>query len=223
MRDKRGSEMLQGRILVLTLLVVQTAAAAPPAARWAFDSHPQEGLPPGFQAGRTGEGRPGKWLVRRESDAPSPPNVLAQVDDDDTNFRFPIAVASSPELRDLRLSVKCKMLSGKVDRAAGLVFRYTDDRNYYITRANVLEGNIRLYYVKNGNRKQLASFEGNVSGNAWHDYSVEAVGSRIRVYWDGKQVLEHADETFSKPGKSGVWTKADSVTVFDDLVVEPLE
>ena len=125
-------------------------------------------------------------------------------------------------LENLRVSVKCKPVSGKVDQACGLVFRYRDANNYYITRANALEGNIRLYFVRDGKRKQIGSFNAPVTRNTWHDYRVEANGSRISVYWDGKQVLSVDDSTFPGAGTIGLWTKADSVSYFDDLVVTPL-
>src|SRR5207244_3681390 len=83
--------------------------------------------------------------------------VLAQVDTDDTGDRFPVAVADAPVLRDVRLEVRCKPVSGKVDQACGLVFRYRDENNYYLTRANALEDNVRLYHVVNGRPRQLAA------------------------------------------------------------------
>lgn len=188
---------------------------------FAFDSATGAEPPPGFSFARTGGGAMGRWVVRSEKDAPSPPNVLAQLDPDSTDSRFPVAVASGVSIRDLRLSARCKPVSGKVDQACGLVFRYRDAGNYYVTRANALEGNIRLYYVKDGERHQLASHNGSVTANAWHEYAVEARGDHFQVYWDGRQVLDHHDATFPDAGLVGVWTKADSVTYFDDLVVGP--
>jgi len=198
--------------------------AAPPDAgiRWTFDADPAGALPNGFESARTGKGAVGRWEVTRADDAPSAPNVLAQLDADTTDYRFPIALATSPSLRDLRLSVRCKPVSGKVDQACGLVFRYRDADNYYVTRANALEGNIRLYYVEKGQRKQIASHRGEVT-RAWHDYAVEVRGDHIQVFWDGAKVIDHHDATFADAGRVGVWTKADSVTYFDDLAAEPLD
>jgi hypothetical protein len=190
--------------------------------KWDFDSDTPGKAPAGFSFGRTGKGAPGRWVVQAEKGAPSGKQVLAQVDRDDTDFRFPIAVATGSSYRDLHLSVKCKMVSGRVDQACGLVFRYRDENNYYITRANALEDNIRLYSVKDGKRKQLASYRGKVTANAWHDYAVVAQGKKITVIWDGKQVLSVEDATLAEAGKVGVWTKADSVTYFDDLGASPL-
>lgn len=191
--------------------------------RIGFDTDTLDAAPSGFAFERSGKGALGRWVVRAEGDAPSPPNVLAQLDNDDTDFRFPVAVLEGVSLQDVHISARCKAISGKVDQACGIVFRYRDANNYYITRANALEGNIRLYYVKDGERHQLASSSGEVKVNAWHAYTVDARGDHIQVHWDGKQVLDHHDGTFSEAGRVGLWTKADSVAYFDDLVVGPSE
>ncbi len=164
----------------------------------------------------------GQWILKAESDAPSGRQVLAQVDEDATDFRFPLAVADAPSLADLRLSVKCKPVSGAVDQACGLVFRYQDEHTYYLARANALEHNVRLYRVVNGRRQQFADWSGAVARGVWHELRVEARGDRFIVFWDGQQIMNAADTTFGKAGKVGVWTKADSVTYFDDLTLDPL-
>lgn len=184
---------------------------------WNFDSDAINAVPSGFTFGRTGDGRHGRWIVLAEKDAPSGPNVLAQVDTDNTDYRFPIAVANEPSLSDLRLSARCKPVSGRVDQACGLVFRYQDENNYYVTRANALEGNVRLYYVKDGRRHQIASWNGKTAAGEWHEIRVDARGDHLEVYWDGKKAIDIHDSTFHDAGKIGVWTKADSVTYFDDL------
>ncbi len=189
---------------------------------WSFDDGSAGDAPSGFSFGRTGSGALGRWVIRPEADAPSPPNVLAQLDTDDTDHRFPVAIADAPWLGDVRLSVRCKSVSGRVDQACGLVFRYRDENNYLITRANPLESNIRLYYVKDGSRRQIASWSGKVNSGAWHEYVVEARGDHLLVFWDGTKVLDHRDSTFMGAGRVGLWTKADSITYFDDLSVAPL-
>ncbi|MBI5746273.1 MAG: hypothetical protein HZA13_04655 [Nitrospirae bacterium] len=189
---------------------------------WSFDSDAINAAPSGFEFKRTGKGSPGRWIVLAEKDAPSSPNVLAQVDTDNTDNRFPIAVANEPSLSDLRLSARCKPVSGRVDQACGLVFRYQDENNYYVTRANALEGNVRLYYVKDGRRHQIASWDGKVTKGIWHEIRIEARGDHLEIYWDGKKIIDAHDTTFRDAGKIGVWTKADSVTYFDDLSLEPL-
>lgn len=198
-----------------------TAAGGTPQV-WSFESDRTGGAPRAFSFGRTRSGAPGRWIVQAEPDAPSGANVLAQLSADGTDSRFPIAVADAPPLRDVRVSVQCKPISGVVDQACGLVFRYRDENNYYLTRANALEDNVRLYRVKNGNRSQFDGWSGPVTSKAWHELRVDARGDHLEVYWEGKKIIDGRDSTFPEAGKVGVWTKADSVTYFDDLSETPL-
>ena len=195
--------------------------AGPSSKTWSFDSDKADGPPAGFMFGRTGSGPEGRWLVRADKGAPSGGNVLAQIDTDDTDYRFPVAVVKETSFRNLSLLVRCKAVSGKVDQACGLVFRYKDRDNYYLTRSNALENNVRLYYVKDGKRKQFAGWNGTVTHGAWHELRVEADGDHFQVHWDGKKVIDAHDATFAEAGMVGVWTKADSVTYFDGLTVTP--
>jgi len=208
----------------LTSLSFAASAHAEPAkpTTWSFDSDKADAPAAGFSSARTGEGADGKWIVKRVPDAPSGGQVLAQTDADGTDYRFPVAVADGPSLKDVRLSVKCKPVSGKVDQACGLVFRYQDADNYYVTRANALEGNVRLYHVVKGRRVQFAGAGANVKSGAWHELRVDAKGDRFQVSLDGNQLLDAKDGTFGDAGKVGVWTKADSITYFDDLTAVPL-
>lgn len=108
------------------------------------------GQPPaGFSFALTGSGRPGVWIVARDVKAPDRFNVLAQTDADPTGYRFPVAVFDDITAKDLELSVRFKPVSGRGDQAAGLVWRYGDKDNYYIVRANALEGNVVLYKIEN--------------------------------------------------------------------------
>jgi hypothetical protein len=151
--------------------------------------------------------------------APSKPNVVAQTSTDKTDYRFPLLIADEGSFRDLDISVKFKAVGGSVDQAGGLVFRLKDANNYYIVRANALEDNYRLYHVVNGRRVQFAGANFKVSSGAWHELRVEAVGNKFVCYYDGVKKIEANDETFKDAGKVGLWTKADSVTYFDDLKV----
>lgn len=190
---------------------------------WDFQADTLNAPPPGFGFGRTGQGRDGKWVVLSDPTAPSGDHVLAQTDGDDTDYRFPVAFADAPELKDLRLEVRCKPVGGKVDQACGLVFRFEDPENYYVARANALEDNVNLYDVVQGRRREIKGWRGKVTANQWHALAIEARGDRLQVFWDGKAIIDAQDGTFRDPGKVGVWTKADSITYFDDLTVKPLD
>ena len=198
-------------------------ATTPGTLAYSFDRDREGAAPVDFVFARTGGGRPGRWLIQAETGARSGRNVLAQLDSDSTNFRFPLAVTAATQPADVRVSVSCRLISGKVDQACGLVVRYRDENNYLITRANALEDNVRLYTVKDGKRNELASHDIEVSLNVWHDYRFEARGDQLRVWWDDRLVLEHRDTTFVHAGSAGMWTKADSVTYFDDFRVDPLQ
>ncbi len=211
--------------LPLVALAQRTAPAEgrePGTTSWSFDKDKPDRPPGGFTFTRTGKGAQGRWVVLRQEDAPSGGQVLAQLDADATSYRFPIAVADAPRLRDLRLSVKCKPVSGKEDQACGLVFREQDENNYYITRANALENNVSLYTVKDGKRKIFGNWRGKVTGGTWHELGVEAKGDHIVVSFDGQKVIDRHSKVFADAGRVGLWTKADSVTYFDDLRVTPI-
>ena len=189
---------------------------------WDFQADKIGAAPAGFSFGRTGQGSQGTWVVKVDPSAPAGDHVLAQVDADGTDDHFPVAVADAPVLKDARVEVRCKQVSGRVDQACGLVVRYRDADNYYIARANALEDNVRLYRVVGGRRQQLASFGGKVASGVWHTLALEARGDKLKVFWEGKPILEETDHTFTEAGKVGVWTKADSVTHFSALTVTPL-
>ena len=184
-----------------------------------FDSDTPGQLPSKFHTARTGSGAESKWAVMGDPTAPSKPNVVAQTSTDQTDYRFPLLIADEGSFQDLDLSVRFKAVSGSVDRAAGLVFRLKDANNYYVVRANALENNYRLYHVVNGRRRQFAGANFKVTSGDWHELRVEAAGNKITCYYDGNKKIEATDDTFKDAGKVGLWTKADSVTYFDDLKV----
>jgi hypothetical protein len=184
-----------------------------------FDGDAVGNLPAKFHDALTGQGAKGQWVVKADPSAPSQPNVLAQTSTDKTDYRFPLAIADDGSFQNLEMSVKFKAVSGEVDRAAGMVFRLKDANNYYIVRANALENNYRLYHVVSGRRVQFAGSNFKVASGEWHELRVECVGNHIICYYDGEKKIDATDETFKEAGKVGLWTKADSVTYFDDLRV----
>ncbi len=185
-------------------------------------------LPAGFSCDRTGSGRPGNWQVVRDDRDGQQRNVLAQLDADAVDSRFPVCVRTDIKARDVDLSVAFKPVSGLGDQAAGLVWRYVDASNYYIVRANALEDNVVLYKVQKGRRVDLPLLgKGKTYGakapvprNQWSNLRVAAVGNRFTVHLNGVELYSVEDTTFPAAGGVGVWTKADSVTHFSDLKVE---
>jgi hypothetical protein len=177
-----------------------------------FDSDAVDSLPAGWTCGVTGRGSP-RWAVTADPDAPSQPNVLLQ----SGNGTFPWCVKTAAVLAHGFVEVKFKAISGREDQAGGLVWRWQDGDHYYVARANALENNVSLYYTESGSRKTIKYVKAPVSAGSWHRLKVEFSGTRIAVSLDGKRYIELDDRHIAAAGAVGVWTKADSVTAFDDF------
>src|SRR5918995_346258 len=181
------------------------------------------GQPPkGFVFGHTKKvGTPGRWAVQQDASG----KYLAQLDADRTRNRFPVAVVSDVSAADADLSVRFRPVSGRVDQAAGLVWRFQNEDNYYIVRANALENNVVLYKVEGGKRTDLPlkgegrtyGKKAHVPAGEWSTLRVVATGRLFEVFLNEQKLFEAEDEIFKEAGKVGLWTKADSVTYFDDL------
>jgi hypothetical protein len=178
------------------------------------------GLPDGWISGVTGQGV-AKWEVVADRSAASAPNVLRQSGE----ATFCWAVSTKDELKDGFAEVKIRPIGGKEDQAGGIVWRFKDANNYYVVRANALEGNVVLYKTVNGKRSSLQvkgrmfgyGIDTDVPKGKWSVLRVEFVGNLFTVFYAGKKLFEVEDDTFRDEGAVGVWTKADSVTLFDDF------
>lgn len=177
-----------------------------------FDSTGTAALPAGWKTGVTGQGTI-RWAVNADSSAPSPPNVLTQTG----HGTFPWAVIEDVAITDGFVEVKFKAISGKEDQAGGVVWRWKDGNNYYVARANALENNVSLYYTVNGRRNTIRYVNAPVPLNRWHTLRVEFAGATIRVSLNGKTYIDEKDSHIAGAGAVGLWTKADSVTAFDDF------
>ncbi len=217
------------RLCAFCFLIV-TASSSAQNTTIDFNSDRAGQPPSGFSTALTGRGQPGKWVVMKDDASPDRGNVLAQINADPTDYRFPVCVYDGLTAKDADISVIFKPVSGRVDQGAGIVWRYMDKNNYYVVRANALEGNVVLYKVQNGKRSDLPlkgagrtyGMKEKVPSGQWGILRVVAKGSLFEVYHEGRKLYEVEDDTFRTPGKVGVWTKADSVIYFDDLQVKVL-
>ncbi len=212
---------------VLSFALMATAIVSSQTTTIDFNNDKVGEAPSGFTTALTGRGRPGKWVVMKDPASPNQGNVLAQTDADTTGYRFPVCVYDGLSAKDVDITVKFKPVSGKGDQGAGIVWRYQNKDDYYLVRANALEGNVVLYKVENGKRTDLPlvrkgrtyGMKENVPSGEWGTLRVVAKGNHFVVFHNGKKLYEVSDETFKEAGKVGVWTKADSVIYFDDLMV----
>jgi hypothetical protein len=197
-----------------TCIAVATvfAASAACAETINFDGEGAGTLPQAWQQGVTGKGTP-QWSVKPDPSAPSRPNVLRQ----SGSGTFPWCVLRASSIENGFVEVRFKPISGREDQAGGVVWRWKDGDNYYVARANALENNVSLYHTSNGRRNTIKYVDAPVARNAWHTLRAEFSGSRIKVVLNGKTYIEIEDTHITGAGAVGLWTKADSVTAFDDF------
>jgi len=200
------------KTLATIVLMSVALAVAARAQTVNFDNAAAGTAPTGWTATKTGSGD-AKWTVEKDDTAPSKPNVLKQ----SGVATYPVCFKNDTSLKDGFVEVKFKPVSGKEDQAGGVAWRLKDADNYYIARANALEGNVTIYDTVNGRRTERKRTNMKVATNQWHTLRVDFQGSHFTVTFDGKKAIEWDDQTFKDAGKVGVWTKADSVTLFDDF------
>jgi len=179
--------------------------------------------PQGWTVTMTGQGMP-KWTVEEDASAPSKSKIVKQ----SGRATYPLLLKNGTSVKDGFVEIQFKAISGSEDRAAGIVWRAKDANNYYVVRANALEDNVVLYKTVDGKRSSLdiVGRKGGygvkvpVPAGRWHALRVEFAGSRFKVVFNGQPLFEVDDRTFSEAGQVGLWTKADSVTVFDNFSYE---
>lgn len=187
---------------------------------WTFDNDPPETLPSGFQVGTLFDGRTaGEWKVIETVQAKSQPRVLGQLMGKGAEHAYKTVLMRGTQASNLELQVSLLPIEGKADMGGGLIWRATDDRNYYLTRANPLEQNIRIYRVVKGVRHMLKNFDHVIDVRQWHTLRVITKGCQVQVFFDDKPVFDLCDQTFTA-GRVGLWTKSDAVTYFDDLKLQ---
>lgn len=195
-----------------TILLTAALAVSASAETVNFDAAKTGEAPAGWTCTKTGSGAP-KWAVFADDTAPTKPNVLKQSGE----AAYPVAFKNDTSLKDGFVEVKFKPVSGQEDQAGGVVWRAQDADNYYIARANALEGNVRIYHFVKGRRTQFKGVNVPVASGQWHTLRVSFSGNQFTVLFNAKELFTAEDGTISDAGKVGVWTKADSVTLFDDF------
>ena len=177
--------------------------------------------PVGFQFARTGQGDLGRWIVVSDETAFAG-RAIEQSSTDRTDYRFPLAIVDSVVAKNVDVSLRFKPVAGHVDQAGGIAVRVIDGDNYYVVRGNALEDNVRFYRVVKGRRQQIDGVNTKVTSGEWHSLGLKAHGDRFTIEFDGKTLFTTSDTTFAGAGKVALWTKADSVTRFDQIAIDVL-
>ena len=203
--------------------VVVQGETSSPVQIWSFDREEPGTIPGEFSIGTLFDGQPaGDWQVLATDRAKSSPHVLAQLMAKGAEHAYKVLLAKDVIASELNLEVSFLPIQGQADMGGGLIWRASDDRNYYLTRANPLEQNIRVYRVVNGIRHLLQNFNQTIDVKRWHTLRVIHRGCQIRIFYDDKQVFDLCDRTFHT-GKIGLWTKSDAVTYFDNLQLQQVK
>jgi hypothetical protein len=183
----------------------------------------EAGAPPaGFTFWTTGGGAPGNWLVLKDPTSAAG-QAIVQTSKGPTDYRFPLAIYKPVSAKNVDVLVHFKLVSGEVDQAGGIAVRLRTPDDYYVLRANALENNVRFCRLVRGEREQIRGVDTKVIPQEWHTLRLRAEGSWFTVSFDGEQLFAIEDNTFAEPGKVALWTKADSVTHFDQIALTALE
>jgi len=200
------------KTLSLMIMAITMATAVAIAETVNFDDMKSGAVPAGWTATQTGSGT-AKWAIEKDESAPSKPNVLKQ----SGQATFPVCFKNDTNIKDGFVEVKFKPVAGREDQAGGVIWRVQDADNYYIARANALENNVTIYHTIKAKRVAFKNINTKVTSGVWHTLRVDFKGNKFTVTFDGNKVIDATDESFANAGKVGVWTKADSVTLFDDF------
>ncbi len=220
--------------LALMLLLCGCLSETSPSGSHAATSRPMaSGLMLGFDDVAVGHILPGwkiegtrqqgplaTWQVQADSSAPSAKNVLAMSrPNHNSPGTYNLCWSDKPNFLNGDVSVQFKAVTGEEDQGGGVIWRAQDKDNYYIARFNPLEDNFRIYYVRDGVRRTLASVKVSLASGVWHTLKITQHGDQFTGYLNGKKLLEGSDSTFQNAGGVGLWTKADAVTSFDNFSV----
>jgi len=211
------------RRLAVALLALICLAAQVGERRVDFENDEAGRLPRFFTPAVTNDLKEGKWVVEEVEDPPSGKKVLAQRDAGDDPDRFALCVYDSDKIADIDVEVQLNLINGKMEQAAGVAARYIDRNNYYVARADAKAGNVRLFAVVQGKPTQIGSQPVAVDAKKWHKLRLVVSGRHFQVYFNDVMLFELDDDAHRDPGQVAFWTKADSVTLFDDLVIKPVQ
>jgi hypothetical protein len=209
-------------VTMLMLSCIFSLAAQLAERRVDFENDEVGKLPRFFTTAVTNDLKEGKWVVEEVEGAPSGKRVLAQRDAADDADRMALCLYESDKIADVDVEVRLNLIDGKTDQSAGVVARCIDRNNYYVACADAQAGNVRLYTVVQGKPTQIGAQPVAVDAKKWHKLRLVVTGRHFQVYFNDVMLFELDDDAHRDPGQIGVWTKADTVALFDDLVIRPI-
>jgi len=197
-----------------------------------FGDFPVGQTPTNFHNALAGGGKTGDWkIVMDEAPSAFTPltpqapvvnrqAVLAQTSQDPTDERFPMLIYDGETFKDFKLTTQFKIVSGVVEQMAGIVFRFQDEKNFYVIRASALGHNLRFYKVVQGLRSDPIGPTTDISVGIWHTLAVQCQGNQITCWLDGRLVMPPLQDNTFSIGKIGFWTKSDAVSYFCNTAID---
>ncbi|MGH7941853.1 MAG: family 16 glycoside hydrolase [Limisphaerales bacterium] len=186
-----------------------------------------------FESALAGNGRPGDWkIVTDEMPSAFAPfhsshapvmnhiSVLAQLDTDPAENRFPMLIYDKETFKDFTLTTRFKILNGVDEQMAGIVFRYQNPSNFYVIRVSALGHDLRFYKMVNGKFADPATVGVNITAGAWHTMKVRCQGNQINCWLDGNMAPPVTTPMTFASGRIGFWTMSDSLTHFGDTTID---
>ena len=209
---------------LLALLVFATPVVAqggsPSQIRVDFDSL-ESGQPPArFTLETAGPGGPAAWSVRDDATAPSGKHVLMQTSAEKMERRFPVCVYDGLLTHNVIVSVRFKLVSGTIAQAAGLIARFQDAENYWALWVDAVSGRVGIDTILDGQPREVAKAPASITAGSWHTLKLALAQQHFQGFLDGERLIEVNDMTLGETGEVGLWTRADSVTAFDDFTIE---
>lgn len=212
--------------ILLSFLYFLASAQSPPIQWFRFDNDAIQRAPAGFTLALSGVGQPPDWFVVRDETAPSQPNALAQPETDRDETRYPLCILDNIQAKNVACGVSFKIVRGMRDMSAGIVWRYLDKDNYYLFCIGALESRISLCKMERGQLTVLGTNTANknappfIKPGSWYSMQVICYDRSLQVFVNRRRYFQHTDQTFSNPGKIGLWTKSGSYVQFDDMYVQ---
>ncbi|MSU57645.1 MAG: DUF1080 domain-containing protein [Pedosphaera sp.] len=220
---------MMNRFLWLGLALTLSARGAERAFDFAESALDQP--PVGFRSVLAGKGKPGEWKIvmdevppllaplSEKAPAAAKRPVLAQVNQDPTDERFPLLVFDGETFSDFTLTTRFKLMGGGLEQMAGIAFRLQDEKNFYVIRASAYGNNIRFYKMVNGERGNPIGPEVPVAKKVWHELKIRCKGNQIEAWFNNKQIIPPLTDNSFTAGKIAFWTKSDSLSYFTDTKV----
>lgn len=215
------SGLFLAALLLFPLVILASKKTEGKLLKFDFENVPLGKLPAGWKVEATNPRDVlATWQVIEDTTAPSGNKVLSLTDASHSfGSTYNLCWTNAIEFLNGEITVKFKANTGKEDQGGGVIWRAKDRNNYYIARFNPLEDNFRIYYVKDGLRRMLASARIHLQAHVWHSMKITVKDKLFEGYLNGKKLLSVKSDVFNEAGGVGLWTKADAATSFDDLEI----